>query len=216
MRVVIADDSTLIREGITQLLVQAGFDVVATVGDAQALHAAVDRHDPDVAVVDIRMPPTHTDEGLRAAAQLRHQRPRPAILMLSQWVQAGHALDLFQSDTGGLGYLLKDRITDIDDFLDAVRRVARGGSAIDPEVVSALLRAQRRGGPLDALTDRERDVLARMAEGRSNAAIADALSVTRKTVETHVNNLFTKLGLAPDFDDNRRVLAVLAWLRATN
>lgn len=214
MRVVIADDSTLLREGISQLLQQAGLDVVAVVGDAEALRVAVDRHDPDIAVVDIRMPPTHTDEGLRAAAELRALGTRPSILMLSQWVHAGHALDLFQSGTGGLGYLLKDRITDVDDFLDAIGRVARGGSVIDPEVIGALLRA-RRGGPLDALTDREREVLTQMAEGRSNAAIADALAVSRKTVETHVNNLFGKLGLASALDDNRRVLAVLAFLRAT-
>lgn len=214
MRVVIADDSTLLREGICQLLANSGIEVTASVGDVPSLLRAVDEDEPDLAIIDIRMPPTHTDEGLRAAMSLRHDRPQLAVLLLSQWVQAGQALDLFERGHGGLGYLLKDRVTDVDDFLDAIRRVSRGGSAIDAEVVATLVHAGRAGDPVDALTNREREVLARMAEGRSNTAIAQQLHVSRKTVETHANSLFAKLGLEPGYDDNRRVLAVLTWLRA--
>jgi DNA-binding NarL/FixJ family response regulator len=211
VRIVIADDSVLLREGIAQLLSREGFEVTAAVGTAEELIAAVGTDTPDLAVVDIRMPPTHTDEGLRAATALRAAHPRLGILLLSQWVHAGRALDLFRAGGSALGYLLKDRVTDVDDFIDAIRRVARGGCVLDPEVVTALIPADR---PLAALTERERQVLGLMAEGRSNAAIAERLFLGRKTVETHVNAIFTKLGLEPTTDDNRRVLAVLAWLRA--
>lgn len=211
MRIVIADDSVLLREGIAQLLTTAGFTVAAGVSDAKALLEQVTTHRPDIAIIDIRMPPTHTDEGLRAAAHLRKATPGLGILLLSQWVHAGRALDLFRTGGAGLGYLLKDRVTDVDDFLDAVRRVARGGSVLDPDVVSALMSAA--SPPHQRLTERERQVLTLMAEGRSNSAIASTLYLGRKTVETHVNAIFTKLDLGPTPDDNRRVLAVLTWLR---
>ncbi|MCG5213590.1 response regulator transcription factor [Streptosporangium sp. KLBMP 9127] len=214
MRAVIADDSVLLREGIAGLLANAGFEVVATVGTADALLQAVGAHEPDIAIVDIRMPPTHTDEGLRAAIQLRHDHPELAILLLSQWVHAGQALDLFRNGAR-LGYLLKDRVIDVDDFLEALRRLAKGGTVLDPDVVTALVDGVNPGqGALRRLTDRESQVLALMAEGRSNNAIAERLYLGRKTVETHVNAIFTKLGLDPASDDNRRVLAVLTWLRA--
>lgn len=215
MRVVIADDSVLLREGIAGLLRDAGIEVAATVGTADALTTAVAAHAPDAAVIDIRMPPTHTDEGLRAARHIRQAHPTVAILLLSQWVHAGQALDLFHTGGAGLGYLLKDRISDVDDFLDALRRVTKGGSAIDPEVVTSLVGATRHDGPLTALTERERDVLKLMAEGRSNTAIAAHLFLGRKTIETYVNNIFTKLGLEATSDHNRRVLAVVTWLRDT-
>ncbi|GAA2121147.1 response regulator transcription factor [Actinomadura napierensis] len=214
MRIVIADDSVLLREGIAQLLRREGLTVTAGVGTADALLAEVDRHDPDVAVIDIRMPPTHTDEGLQAAARLRRTHPSLGILLLSQWVHAGRALDLFRAGGAGLGYLLKDRVTEVDDFLDAIRRISRGGSVLDPDVVAALIAAPAETTPLHRLTDRERQVLSLMAEGRSNSAIAGGLYLGRKTVETHVNAIFTKLGLEPAPDDNRRVLAVLTWLQA--
>lgn len=214
MRIVIADDSVLLREGIAQLLASAGYHIAATVGTPDALLDAVDTHRPDLAIVDIRMPPTNTDEGLQAAAQLRRDHADLGILLLSQWVHAGRALDLFRSTGAGLGYLLKDRVTDVEDFLDAIRRVARGGSALDPDVVTALVSANPTDSPLRHLTDRERQVLELMAEGRSNAAIAERLYLGRKTVETHVNAIFSKLQLEPTTDDNRRVLAVLTWLRA--
>lgn len=213
MRVVIADDSVLLREGIAQLLREGGFDVVAAVGNVEDLLAAVADHEPDIVIVDIRMPPTHTDEGLQAVSRLRADRPALPVLLLSQWVQAGQALALFGKPGAGLGYLLKDRVTDVDDFLDSLRRVARGGSAIDAEVVAALVVTGHGAGPIGRLTDRERQVLALMAEGRSNGALAERLFLSPKTVETHVNNIFTKLGLPPAPDDSRRVLAVLAWLR---
>ncbi|MBB5782093.1 response regulator transcription factor [Nonomuraea jabiensis] len=213
MRIVIADDSALLREGIAHLLTSAGHTVAATASTADELLARVAEHQPDVAVVDIRMPPTHTDEGLRAAATLRERYPRLGILLLSQWVHAGRALDLFRTGGTALGYLLKDRVTDIDDFLDAIRRIARGGCVLDPDVIAALLPAAQDRDPLHQLTDRERQVLAMMAEGRSNAAIAERLYLGRKTVETHVNAIFTKLGLEPTADDNRRVRAVLTWLQ---
>ncbi|MFN7968503.1 MAG: response regulator transcription factor [Acidimicrobiia bacterium] len=213
MRVVIADDSTLLREGLAQLLREASFDVVATVGDGRALIEAVATDAPDLCIVDIRMPPTHTDEGLAAAAELRRDHPDVAVLLLSQYVHAGRALDLFERPGAGLGYLLKDRVTAVDGFLDAVRRVGTGGTAIDPEVISHLVAARRPTGPLDRLTERERDVLRLMAEGRSNASVARHLSVGLKTVEGYVSTIFTKLDLPPAEDDNRRVLAVLTWLR---
>jgi DNA-binding NarL/FixJ family response regulator len=212
MHIVIADDSMLLREGIVQLLTKEGFVVDAAVGTAAELLTAVDEHQPSVVIVDIRMPPTHTDEGLRAAQDLRARYPKLGILLLSQWVHAGRALDLFRGRGGGLGYLLKDRVTDIEDFVEAIQRVARGGSALDPDVVAALMSAGP--DPLAGLTEREQQVLALMAEGRSNAAIAERLFLGLKTIESYVNTLFTKLGLAPAPDDNRRVLAVLTYLES--
>jgi DNA-binding NarL/FixJ family response regulator len=214
MRVVIADDSVLLREGIAQLLIREGFAITACVGTAEALLDAVAAGQPEVAIIDIRMPPTHTDEGLQAAATLRQRFPTLGILLLSQWVHAGRALDLFRTEAAGIGYLLKDRVTEVDEFLHAIRSVARGRSVLDPDVVNALLAAHPNENPIRALTDRERQVLTLMAEGRSNSAIAEHLYLGRKTVETHVNAIFTKLNLEPTTDDNRRVLAVLAWLQA--
>ncbi|TMM04511.1 MAG: response regulator transcription factor [Actinobacteria bacterium] len=214
MRVVVADDSVLLREGVVRLLQEAGFDVVAQAGDAEDLLRKVGAHKPDVAVVDVRMPPTQTDEGLRAAAEIRRSRPETGVLVLSQVVEAGSALELFADGAGGLGYLLKDRVADIDRFTDAVRRVAEGGSALDPEVVSLLLGRRRREDPLGVLTPREREVLGLMAEGRSNIAIAEQLVVTERAVEKHVTSIFGKLGLAPAAEDHRRVLAVLRYLEA--
>jgi DNA-binding NarL/FixJ family response regulator len=211
MHVVIADDSILLREGIVQLLGKEDFVVDAAVGTADELLIEVARHRPEVVIVDIRMPPTHTDEGLQAAAVLRTSYPSLGILLLSQWVHAGRALDLFRGGGAGLGYLLKDRITEIDDFLDSIRRVARGGSVLDPDVVASLLSTAP--DPLTHLTEREQQVLALMAEGRTNSAIAERLYLGRKTVESYVNTLFLKLDLPPTPDDNRRVLAVLTWLR---
>jgi DNA-binding NarL/FixJ family response regulator len=213
MRVVIADDSVLLREGIAQLLTREGFTVAATVATAEDLIEQVAIHQADVVIVDIRMPPTHTDEGLRAAATLRQAHPRLGILLLSQWVHAGRALDLFRTGGTALGYLLKDRVTDVDDFLDAIRRIARGGCVLDPDVIAALIPTGPDNNPLRGLTDRERQVLALMAEGRTNTAIAQQLYLGRKTVETHVNAIFSKLGLQPTTDDNRRVRAVLTWLQ---
>ena len=212
MRVVVAEDSVLFREGLVRLLQESGFDVAAQVGDADALHYAVIREHPDVAIVDVRMPPTQTDEGTRAARQIRDRHPEMSLLVLSQIVEARHALELFSERPEGFGYLLKDRVIDVEEFLDAVRRVARGGTAIDPEVVTQLFGRRRADDPLSHLSTREREVLALMAEGRSNRAICDKLVVSPKTVETHVSGIFTKLGLAPAADDHRRVLAVLAYL----
>jgi DNA-binding NarL/FixJ family response regulator len=214
MRVVIADDSVLLREGVVRLLQDAGFDVVAQAGDAEDLMRKVGAHKPDVAVVDVRMPPTQTDEGLRAAAEIKRTQPQTGVLVLSQVVEAGSALELFAGGADGLGYLLKDRVADIDRFTDAVRRVAEGGSALDPEVVSLLLGRRRREDPLEGLTPREREVLELMAEGRSNAAIAGQLVVTERAVEKHVTSIFAKLGLTPAAEDHRRVLAVLRYLEA--
>jgi DNA-binding NarL/FixJ family response regulator len=212
LRVVIAEDSVLLRAGITRLLADAGLDVVAAVGDAGALVEVVGRLHPDLAVVDVRMPPTLTDDGLRAAIAIRERQPSVAILVLSQYVEERYAADLLASDTAGIGYLLKDRVADVADFVEAVRRVGAGGTALDPEVVAQLLARTRRRDPLERLTAREREVLALMAEGRSNAAIATALVVGAGAVEKHVNSIFTKLDLAATGDDNRRVLAVLRWL----
>ena len=214
MRVVVADDSVLLREGVVRLLQEAGFDVVAQAGDAEDLLRKVGAHKPDVAVVDVRMPPTQTDEGLRAAAEIKRERPDTGVLVLSQVVEAGAALELFAGGADGLGYLLKDRVADIDRFTDAVRRVAEGGSALDPEVVSLLLGRRRREDPLAELTPREREVLEAMAEGRSNHAIAEQLVVTERAVEKHVTSIFGKLGLTPAAEDHRRVLAVLRFLEA--
>jgi DNA-binding NarL/FixJ family response regulator len=213
MRVVLADDSVLLREGVARLLEDAGMDVVGQAGDAEDLLRKVSAHKPDVAVIDVRMPPTHTDEGLRAAATIRDAHPGTSVLVLSAYIDEGPALELLSDSAEGLGYLLKDRVGDVDAFVDAVRRVADGGSALDPEVVSRLLGRRRRSDPLEGVTPREREVLGLMAEGRSNHAIADALVVTERAVEKHITNLFNKLGLTPAAEDHRRVLAVLALLR---
>lgn len=213
MRVVIAEDSVLLREGLVRLLRAGGIDVVAAVGDAGALLAAVPELEPDLVIVDVRMPPTHTDEGLRAALVLRRQHPGVAVVVLSQYVEERYATDLLSSETRGVGYLLKDRVADVSEFLDALRRVAAGGTALDPEVVAQLL-VRRRDDPLRRLTTREMEVLRLMAEGRSNSAIATDLVVSASAVEKHVNSIFTKLDLPPDGSDHRRVLAVLHFLRA--
>jgi DNA-binding NarL/FixJ family response regulator len=212
--VVIAEDNVLLREGLTRLLNESGFEVAGQAGDAEDLIRKVGAHRPDVAVVDVRMPPTHTDEGLRAARTIRSDHPGTAVLVLSQYVEEAYALELLSESTERTGYLLKDRVSDVDAFLDAVRRVAGGGSALDPEVVSLLLGRRRREDPLEPLTAREREVLALMAEGRSNAAIAEALVVTERAVEKHVTSIFSKLDLVPTVEDHRRVLAVLAYLRS--
>ena len=213
MRIVIAEDTVLLREGLAGLLEDAGHEVVARVGDAQALMAVVAEHEPNLAVVDVRMPPDYEDEGMRAAADIRRAHPRTAVLVLSQHVETRHALELV--GTGGFGYLLKHRVLDVDEFLDAARRVSEGGSALDPEVVATLLSPQPRDDTLGALTAREREVLALMAEGRTNAAIAKRLWLTERTVETHVRSILGKLGLPISGDDHRRVLAVLTYLRAS-
>ena len=215
MRVVVADDSVLLREGVVRLLEEAGFEVVAQAGDAEDLLRKVNAHRPDIAIVDVRMPPSHTDEGLRAALTIREQRPETSVLVLSQVVEPSSALELLAGDAAGLGYLLKDRVGDLDRFTDAVQRVADGGSALDPEVVSLLFGRRRREDPLGTLTPREREVLEAMAEGASNAGIAERLVVTERAVEKHVTAIFTKLGLPPDTDSHRRVLAVLRYLEAT-
>jgi DNA-binding NarL/FixJ family response regulator len=214
LRVVVADDSVLLREGVVRLLEENGFEVVGQAGDAEDLIRKVRAHKPDVAVVDIRMPPTNTDDGLRAALEIRAELPDTGVLVLSQYVEEGYALDLVGESAGGVGYLLKDRVADVDRFVDSVRRVADGGSALDPEVVSQLVGRARRDDPLDELTPREREVLELMAEGRSNNAIAEHMVVTERAVEKHVTSIFGKLGLAPAPEDHRRVLAVLAFLRA--
>jgi DNA-binding NarL/FixJ family response regulator len=214
LRLVLADDSILLREGIARLLAEAGFDVVAQAGTADELLTAVRDHRPDVAIVDIRMPPTHTDEGLRAAEAIRAEHGTAVgILVLSQYVETTFAMRLLADGAGGVGYLLKDRVEDLDDFAEAIGRIARGGSVIDPEVVAQLVGRKRGKVPLDDLSDREREVLALMAEGRSNQAICDALFLAPKTVEAHIANIFSKLELLPAPDDHRRVLAVLAHLR---
>jgi DNA-binding NarL/FixJ family response regulator len=213
VRVVIAEDSLLFREGLARVLAEAGFEVAAQAGDAASLHHAVIHTKPDVAIVDVRMPPTQTDEGARAAKQIRERYPEIGLLVLSQVVEARHALDLLSESPEGFGYLLKDRVMDLDEFLDAVRRVGRGGTAIDPQVIAQLFGRRRAEDPLSDLTPREREVLSLMAEGRSNRGICDKLVLSPKTVESHVNNIFTKLRLAPAPDDHRRVLAVLAYLR---
>lgn len=212
MRVVIAEDSVLLRAGLTKLLTGADFDVVAAVADAEHLLRAVAEHQPDLVVVDVRMPPTHTDEGIRAALVIRREHPDVAVLVLSQYVEERYATDLLSVRTSGVGYLLKDRVAHVSDFLDALRRVAAGGTALDPEVVAQLL-VRRRDQPMDRLTPREQEVLRLMAEGSSNNGIADALRVTPSAVEKYVGNIFTKLDLPPTDTNNRRVLAVLEWLR---
>jgi DNA-binding NarL/FixJ family response regulator len=213
VQVVVAEDSVLLREGIVRILEGADIEVVGQAGDAEDLLRKVRAHKPDVAITDIRMPPTHTDEGLRAAHEIRNELPDTGVLVLSQYVEQGYALDLLADNAAGVGYLLKDRVGDVDAFIDAVRRVSDGGSALDPEVVSQLLGRRRRDDPLDELTAREREVLGLMAEGRSNHAIAEALVVTDRAVEKHVTSIFSKLDLANTPEDHRRVLAVLAYLR---
>jgi len=212
VRVVVADDSVLLREGVVRLLEEAGLEVAGQAGDAEELLRKVRAHKPDIAVVDVRMPPTHTDEGLRAAHEIRAELPEVSVLVLSQYVEVAYARELLAESAEGLGYLLKDRVTDVEAFAEAVRRVAEGGSALDPEVVSQMLGRARREDPLAELTPRERQVLGLMAEGRSNAAIAAELVVTDRAVEKHVTNIFAKLDLAAGREDHRRVLAVLRFL----
>jgi DNA-binding NarL/FixJ family response regulator len=212
VRVVIAEDSVLLQAGLTKLLGEGGFEVVAAVADAEALLRAVAEHRPDVAVVDVRMPPTHTDEGIRAALVIGRQFPEVAVLVLSQYVEERYATDLLSERTSAVGYLLKDRVAQVADFLDALRRVAGGGTALDPEVVAQLLVRRRRADPLDRLTPRELQVLKLMAEGRSNNGITEALRVSPSAVEKYVSNIFAKLDLAPTDTDHRRVLAVLTFL----
>jgi DNA-binding NarL/FixJ family response regulator len=209
----VADDAVLLREGLVRLLTENGFEVVAVVGDGPSLVTAIVTYRPDVSIVDVRMPPSHTDEGLRAAVEARERVPGSPVLVLSQYVEVAYADDLLADRRGGVGYLLKDRVAEIADFLDALRRVAGGGTVLDPEVVAQLV--TRRGRvPLDTLTPREREVLALMAEGRSNSAIARTLVVSDGAVEKHIRNIFTKLDLSPDDDQHRRVLAVLTYLGA--
>ena len=212
MRIVIAEDSVLLREGAVRLLADAGFDVVGEAGDGEELLRKVRAHKPDVAVVDIRMPPTHTDEGLKAARVIRDELPGTGVLVLSQYVEERYAVELLADGADGVGYLLKDRIAEIDRFVDAVRRVGEGGSVLDPEVVAHMLGRRERDDPLASLTPREREVLALMAEGRTNRAIASELMVSERAVERHVTSIFVKLDLPAGQDDHRRVLAVLTYL----
>lgn len=212
MRVVIAEDLALLREGLASLLKDEGHDVVATVGDGEALLSATAQHRPDLAIIDVRMPPTQTDEGVRAALELRRRQPAISILILSQYVEERYATDLLSAGSRGVGYLLKDRVADVSEFMSAARRVAAGGTAIDPEVVSQLLSRRRRVDVLEDLTPREHEVLALMAEGHTNSAIAERLVVTGGAVEKHVHNVFLKLGLPPTEQQHRRVLAVLTYL----
>ena len=213
MRILIADDSMLLREGLARIVDELGHEVVATVADAPSIEPAVAEHDPDLAVVDIRMPPTFTDDGLRAAVELRAANPRTAVLVLSQFVEVSYADELFASGQGSVGYLLKDRVQDLDVLERAIDTVVGGGSVLDPEVVARLLSTRRADDPVDKLTPRERDVLGLMAEGRSNKAIATELIVSEGAVQKHIGNIFTKLDLLPSDGDHRRVLAVLAWLQ---
>ena len=212
-RVVLADDAVLLREALAAGLRSGGFEVVGQAADVDGLLRVVDTEIPDVVVVDVRMPPTHTTEGLEAARTIRGRHPRMAILVLSQYVETRYAVDLIRDDPSGIGYLLKDRVTRLEDLVDAVRRVAEGGSVIDPEVVGRLLGRPRRHSPIDELTPRERQILGLMAEGRSNQGIADRLGLELKTIEGHVSQIFSKLDLEPSSDDHRRVLAVLTYLR---
>ena len=214
MRVVLAEDSVLLREGVARILDEAGFEVVGQAGNADELMLKVRSYSPDVAIVDIRMPPTHTDEGLRAAQEIREKYPTCGVLVLSQYVEATYAMELLAESAEGVGYLLKDRVSDVNEFADAVRRVGEGGSALDPTIVSQLVGRRRRDDPIDQLTPREREVLGLMAEGRSNSGIAEQLVVTDRAVEKHVTSIFSKLRLPAASEDHRRVLAVLAYLRS--
>jgi DNA-binding NarL/FixJ family response regulator len=213
LRIVLAEDSVLLREGLLRLLDDAGFDVVDSCGDAETFLRLVEKHRPDLVVVDVRMPPTFTDEGVRAALVVRQEHPDIAVLVLSQYVEENYATELVAARSKGVGYLLKDRVADVGDFVEALRRVAAGGTALDPEVVSQLLSRAHRRDPLERLTPRETEVLGLMAEGRSNTAIAAALVVTEGAVEKHVSSIFSKLDLTPTEHDHRRVLAVLRWLQ---
>jgi DNA-binding NarL/FixJ family response regulator len=213
VRVVIAEDLALLRDGLERLLRDSGCEVVAAVADGDALLAAVDDHRPDVAIVDVRLPPAFRDEGVRAALELRRRQPGFPVLILSQYVEQTYAAELLADGTGGVGYLLKDRVADVRDFVDAVRRVAAGGMALDPEAVSQLVAGHDEGGPLAQLSARERSVLSLMAEGRTNHGIADELAITPSGVEKHVASIFAKLGLPPAESAHRRVLAVVTWLR---
>lgn len=212
MRIVIAEDSVILRDGLAQLLIDRGHDVVAMVGDAESLGPAVDEHRPDVAVVDVRMPPTFTDEGLIAAITLRRRHPEVGVLVFSQWIETRYAAELLAGNAAGVGYLLKDRVADVSEFVDALTRVASGGTALDPEVVSQLMGSSRQRDELDRLTPREREVLTLMAQGLSNSAIGSALVVTDRAVEKHIGNIFTKLDLPPSDTHHRRVLAVVKQL----
>ena len=213
MRVVIAEDSVLLREGVARILADSGFEVVGQAGNADELMLKVRSYSPDVAIVDIRMPPTHTDEGLQAAHEIREKHPGVGVLVLSQYIEPAYAMELLAESAEGVGYLLKDRISDVQEFSDAVRRVADGGSALDPQIVSQLVGRRRGDDPLGELTPREREVLGLMAEGRSNQGIAERLVVTERAVEKHVTSIFSKLKLPAATADHRRVLAVLAYLR---
>jgi DNA-binding NarL/FixJ family response regulator len=213
MRVVLADDAVLLREGTARLLEDSGFEIVGQAGDAEELMLKVRSYSPDVVITDIRMPPTHTDEGLRAAQEIREHHPETSVLVLSQYVEADYALELLSGSAEGVGYLLKDRVSDVEEFAAAVRRVGEGGSALDAAIVSRLVGRQRRDNPIDRLTPREREVLSLMAEGLSNAAIAARLFVTERAVEKHVTSIFSKLRLGADAESHRRVLAVLAFLQ---
>jgi DNA-binding NarL/FixJ family response regulator len=216
VRVVIAEDLTLLRDGLARLLRAHDFDVVAEVGDAEAVARALDEHAPvDVVIMDVRMPPTFTNEGLVAAIEARAKRPGQPVLVLSQYVEQLYARELMEDSTEGVGYLLKDRVSDVQTFVDAVRRVAAGGTVLDPKVVEALLSRHQRSAPLARLSPREREVMGLIAEGRSNAAIAATMFITGKAVDKHINSIFTKLDLTLDSDDNRRVLAVLRYLQDT-
>jgi DNA-binding NarL/FixJ family response regulator len=212
MRIVIAEDSVLLREGITRLLAEYGHEVVAAEGDATRLLAVVTHHQPDLVIVDVRMPPTHTDEGLRAAVELRTQRPATPVLVLSQYVEERYATELLALGTVGVGYLLKERVADVREFVEAACRVADGGTALDPEVVSQLFARSGRRDPLASLTPREREVLSLMAQGLSNLAVAERLVVSAGAVEKHISSIFTKLDLAPSEHEHRRVLAVLRYV----
>jgi DNA-binding NarL/FixJ family response regulator len=212
LRIVIAEDAAIMRDGLTQTLTRRGHDVVAAVPDAEALRQAVGQHRPDVAIIDVRMPPTHTDEGLRAAQAIRRDHPGVGVLVFSQYIETQAATELLAAAPAGVGYLLKDRVADVSDFIDAITRVARGGTVLDPEVVRQLLTASRRADTLAGLTPREREVLSIVATGRSNAAIAAALFISPKVVEKHIASIFDKLGLAPDDNDNRRVIAAIRYL----
>jgi DNA-binding NarL/FixJ family response regulator len=213
---VIADDSVLLREGVVRILAEAGFDVVGQAGDADELMLKVRSYSPDVAVVDIRMPPSHTDEGLRAAQEIREKHPGVGVLVLSQYIEPAYAMELLAESAEGVGYLLKDRVSDVNEFADAVRRVADGGSALDPAIVSQLVGRRRGDDPLGELTPREREVLGLMAEGRSNQGIAQRLVVTERAVEKHVTSIFSKLRLPATAEDHRRVLAVLTYLSSSS
>ena len=214
LRVVVAEDSVLLREGVVRILEEGGFEIVGQCGTASDLMLKVRSYQPDLAIIDIRMPPTHSDEGLRAAQEIRERHPGTAVLVLSQYVESGYALELLADSAEGVGYLLKDRVSDVKDFTAAVKRVALGGTALDPEVVSRLVGRRRGTGPLDEISPREREVLELMAEGRSNRGIAERLVVTERAVEKHITSIFGKLNLPAATDDHRRVLAVLAYLQS--